>query len=188
MLFRSDSLLGEMRPDIYTYTTLLNIALRSQHQPAIDHAMSLLQNSGEKPTFITYLCMMRHRHRREGLNGAREILSTLHPDDVKCDGITAFLDCAGSDGELSIIQNIYTTLRRNVEAYDDGTYGPPESSNSASKRAKGPVTSSPKAPEEYVSVEGIHGAHLTSWKSADGEEHLFVSRDAVFSPPKPIRC
>lgn len=28
---------------------------------------------------------------------------------------------------------------------------------------------------------------MTSWKSAHGEEHLFVSRDAVFAPPKAIR-
>ncbi|KAI7753920.1 hypothetical protein M8C21_033119, partial [Ambrosia artemisiifolia] len=33
----------------------------------------------------------------------------------------------------------------------------------------------------------LYGAHVTSWKNEQGEELLFVSSKATFSPPKPIR-
>ncbi|KAL3148704.1 hypothetical protein ABBQ38_014117 [Trebouxia sp. C0009 RCD-2024] len=33
----------------------------------------------------------------------------------------------------------------------------------------------------------LHGAHLTSWKNNNGEEQIFVSKQAVFKPPKAIR-
>ncbi|KAI7753917.1 hypothetical protein M8C21_033116 [Ambrosia artemisiifolia] len=33
----------------------------------------------------------------------------------------------------------------------------------------------------------MYGAHVTSWKNDQGEELLFLSNKAIFSPPKPIR-
>jgi len=33
----------------------------------------------------------------------------------------------------------------------------------------------------------LHGAHLTSWKTANGQEQIFLSEQAVFNPPKAIR-
>lgn len=33
----------------------------------------------------------------------------------------------------------------------------------------------------------LHGAHVTSWTSPSGKELLFVSKDAIFKPPKAIR-
>lgn len=33
----------------------------------------------------------------------------------------------------------------------------------------------------------LHGAHLTSWKNDSGQEQIFVSKLAVFKPPKAIR-
>ena len=33
----------------------------------------------------------------------------------------------------------------------------------------------------------LHGAHLTSWVTGDGQEQIFLSRQAVFAPPKAIR-
>lgn len=33
----------------------------------------------------------------------------------------------------------------------------------------------------------LHGAHVTSWKSNKGEELLFMSNKAIYSPPKAIR-
>lgn len=33
----------------------------------------------------------------------------------------------------------------------------------------------------------LHGAHLTSWKTASGQEQIFLSKEAVFKPPKAIR-
>ena len=33
----------------------------------------------------------------------------------------------------------------------------------------------------------LHGAHVTSWTSPTGKEILFVSKDAIFKPPKAIR-
>lgn len=33
----------------------------------------------------------------------------------------------------------------------------------------------------------LHGAHVTSWKDNSGQEQIFVSKQAVFKPPKAIR-
>ncbi|KAF5804800.1 putative glucose-6-phosphate 1-epimerase [Helianthus annuus] len=33
----------------------------------------------------------------------------------------------------------------------------------------------------------LYGAHVTSWKNEQGEELIFLSSKAIFSPPKPIR-
>ncbi|GMH41579.1 hypothetical protein BSKO_09489 [Bryopsis sp. KO-2023] len=33
----------------------------------------------------------------------------------------------------------------------------------------------------------LHGGHLTSWKTAAGDELLFVSKEAIYKPPKAIR-
>ena len=33
----------------------------------------------------------------------------------------------------------------------------------------------------------LHGGHVTSWKTASGEELFFLSRESVFAPGKPIR-
>lgn len=47
--------------------------------------------------------------------------------------------------------------------------------------------------QSLVSMQGetaevfLHGAHVTSWKSASGQERLFVSKQALFQPPKAIR-
>ena len=30
----------------------------------------------------------------------------------------------------------------------------------------------------------LHGAHLTSWTTANGHEQIFLSKKAVFKPPK----
>ncbi|KAL5527781.1 hypothetical protein ACEPAG_6582 [Sanghuangporus baumii] len=117
------SLLKQVEPDIYTYTSLLNIALRTEHQPAIEHAMKLLRESGKEPTRITHLCMIRYRYKYGGLIGVRALLSSLKPEDIGVDGVTAYMACAGNDGYLDVVRNIYDALRRNVEAHEDGTYG-----------------------------------------------------------------
>lgn len=33
----------------------------------------------------------------------------------------------------------------------------------------------------------LHGAHVTSWRSPQGADYLFLSKKAIFKPPKPIR-
>ncbi len=39
----------------------------------------------------------------------------------------------------------------------------------------------------YTAEIYTHGAHLTSWKTPNGEENIFVSKDAIFNPPTAIR-
>ena len=41
--------------------------------------------------------------------------------------------------------------------------------------------------QESSATVYLNGAHVTSWKTAYGEERLFVSRQAIFKPPKAIR-
>ncbi|KAK9916170.1 hypothetical protein WJX75_009639 [Coccomyxa subellipsoidea] len=44
-----------------------------------------------------------------------------------------------------------------------------------------------KSPEGTTAEVFVHGAHVTSWKTTTGEEVLFVSKQAVYKPPKAIR-
>ncbi|KAK9838368.1 hypothetical protein WJX81_007536 [Elliptochloris bilobata] len=44
-----------------------------------------------------------------------------------------------------------------------------------------------KGPQGASAEVYLHGAHVTSWKSSAGEELIFVSKKAVFKPPKAIR-
>ncbi|KAL5530033.1 hypothetical protein ACEPAF_6290 [Sanghuangporus sanghuang] len=156
-----DPLLKEIEPDIYTYTSLLNIALRTEHQPAIEHAMKLLRESGKESTRITHLCMIRYRYRYGGLVGVRALLSSLKPEDIGADGVTAYMACAGNDGYLDIVQNVYNALRRNVEAHEDGTYGPLAISSQHSEGSDSFETpavndgNSYTDTEKYMLVEGI---------------------------------
>mmetsp|Transcript_11373 Transcript_11373/g.15488 ORF Transcript_11373/g.15488 Transcript_11373/m.15488 type:complete len:287 (-) Transcript_11373:130-990(-) len=39
----------------------------------------------------------------------------------------------------------------------------------------------------YIAEVYTHGAHVVSWKTAEGEDLLFLSEKALFQPPKPIR-
>lgn len=122
------SLLQYIEPDIITHSTLLDIALRSEHQPAIDHATKQLNASTFKPTRVTRLSTLRQCYRQDGLAGVREALSVLDPEDVGEDGITSFLNCAGIDGDLAAIRNIYSALREHFRKNDDGTFSPLRSS------------------------------------------------------------
>lgn len=44
-----------------------------------------------------------------------------------------------------------------------------------------------RSPGGFTAQVYTHGAHLTSWKTPSGEEQLFLSSQAVFSPPTAIR-
>lgn len=103
-------------PDIYTYTTLLNIAVKCKHKPAIDHATNMLKAAQLEPTRITYLCTLPFRFREEGLLGIRSLMSTLimRGHEVGIDGINAYITCAGKDGRVDIVKNLYKALRQNL--------------------------------------------------------------------------
>ncbi|KAJ7591400.1 hypothetical protein C8J56DRAFT_561932 [Mycena floridula] len=67
--FPSQSIL----PDIFTYTTLINIASKTLHAPALSHSYSLLQSSGVTPNRVTPSCPVEifRRHwtnRRSSVN------------------------------------------------------------------------------------------------------------------------
>lgn len=44
-----------------------------------------------------------------------------------------------------------------------------------------------RSPEGYTAQVYTHGAHVTSWKTPAGEEQIFVSEHAIFTPPTAIR-
>lgn len=102
-------------PDIYTYTTLLNIAVKSKHKPAIEHAANLLKSKQAQPTRVTHLSTLPYRFREEGLLGIRSLLSTLYDEGygIDIDGINAYITCAGKEGRIDIVQNLYMVLRQN---------------------------------------------------------------------------
>ncbi|THH06800.1 hypothetical protein EW145_g3835 [Phellinidium pouzarii] len=144
------------KPSIYTFTTLLSIAVRTDHRPAIEHAMEMLRMSRLKPTRITHLCTIRFHLRTEGLPGVRRVMSILVKEghEVGIDGVTTFLYCAGLEGQVEVVQKVYAALRQNLRAVKDVSARIDKRDNSAvsgmemSHRATRSI-------EHTITVEGV---------------------------------
>ncbi|KAH8118542.1 hypothetical protein DFH11DRAFT_1479179, partial [Phellopilus nigrolimitatus] len=139
-------------PDIHTYTTLLNIAVKTGHAPAITHATQLLRSSSTTPTRVTHLCTIPFRQKSEGLAGVRDVLSTLEREglDIGIDGLNAFLQSAGQKGQTDAVLNVYNALRRNLQEKSSAVAEAGKESGAESFTGR-----TVKDTEDVVSVEGI---------------------------------
>ncbi|KAI0069978.1 hypothetical protein K474DRAFT_946774 [Panus rudis PR-1116 ss-1] len=75
----------ERVPDIVTFTTLLDIAARSLHEPTLNRALRIFRQSGLTPNRITYLTLMRYYARRPELSGIRACISQLSNQGIELD-------------------------------------------------------------------------------------------------------
>lgn len=119
----SDELEGErwrmepVEPDIYTYTTLLNIAARTNDMRCVRHARALLERSGIPPNRFTHLALTKYFTRTNQPAAVRSTLLKIEQQDLELglDGINACLLAYSYNDRLDIVMMIYRLLRHNTD-------------------------------------------------------------------------
>ncbi|KAG6879500.1 hypothetical protein C0992_001996 [Termitomyces sp. T32_za158] len=112
-----DEVLTEsVEPDIYTYTTLLGIAARTQDQRCLRHAKSLLERSGIPPNRFTHLALIPYFSATSQPGAVRSTLLMLERErmELGLDGINALLWAYSKSRRLDIVTMIYRLLKHNL--------------------------------------------------------------------------
>lgn len=109
------------KPNIYTYTTLLSIAIRTGVPENVEHAYSLLRDSKLQQDRIARLSIIPYYIRNRNLKAVRAIVKTFGEahEDIGIDGINAYMWAFGRHGMLEEVEEIYQALRSNLVSVDD---------------------------------------------------------------------
>lgn len=107
---------GPIVPDIYTYSTLINIAARTLHGPSVHQASSLLQASGLPPNRITHLSLLRYFTKTKHMSGIRATLLKMRQQghELGLDGLNACIWAYSHNERSDMVMKIYRLLRHNV--------------------------------------------------------------------------
>ncbi|KAL6309574.1 hypothetical protein BKA93DRAFT_697993, partial [Sparassis latifolia] len=111
----------EVRPDIITFTTLMNIAGRTLQENALRRASSMLEASGLAPNRITHLALIRYYTRKNQLSGVRTTLSRMRDEgfELGIDGLNACIWAYARNGRLDVSSAVYRILLHRVAPEDD---------------------------------------------------------------------
>lgn len=112
--------LQPVKPDIYSFTVLLNIAALSYSQTSVQTASQLLETSQASPTRITHLSLMKHFAKDGDLDSISLTLLKLHQQghELGLDGINATLHAFSYVGRLATARKVYRVLRHALPAVD----------------------------------------------------------------------
>ncbi|KAL4241504.1 hypothetical protein ABKN59_000394 [Abortiporus biennis] len=101
-------------PDIFTYTTLVDIAGLTLHEPTFRHAMNLLYASGMKPNRITLLSMLRYYTRTGSIDGIRSTIAQFQIAgfDWGLDGINSCIWAFAKNNRIRVATAIFTVLKQ----------------------------------------------------------------------------
>ncbi len=104
------------KPDIVTYTTLLNHATKTLHGPALHHATRLLTTSGISPNRITQLCLLSYHTTVKSLPGVRKVLATMQRENMELgiDGVNSCIWAYAHNRQLAMVTAIYRVLRHSL--------------------------------------------------------------------------
>lgn len=110
-----------VRPDIVTYTTLLNIAGRTLDRAALRHATGILEASGLSPNRITYLATIRHFTRKNELMSVRATLLKMREQGFKLylDEVNACVWAYARNGRIDVAALMYRILRHRLFPEDE---------------------------------------------------------------------
>ncbi|PVG01022.1 hypothetical protein CPB86DRAFT_753697 [Serendipita vermifera] len=108
------------RPDLYTYTTLLYIAIRTGVQQNVEHAYSLLKSSNLRLDRVSRLAIIPYYIHNKHLVAIRRLAREFmqEKEDIGIDGINAYLWAHGKYGKLEAVEDIYRALRANIPPGD----------------------------------------------------------------------
>lgn len=142
--------------DIYTYTTLINIAARTLSGKAVKHAAELLQTSGLPPNRITHLSLLKYFTATRQMSGVRSTLHKLRQQGLELglDGANACMMAYSYNDHVDVVMKIYRVLRHNVspEAYIG-----PDDAESAARQLEEECINIPKqmVPNEITYVQMV---------------------------------
>ena len=107
-------------PDIYTYTTLIDIAARTGHPSLLHRATTLLKEAGLSPNRITHLALLKFFTARKQLSGIRTTLARMREQnlDIGVDELNACMWAYGQSSRVDIVIMIYRALRHNMVPED----------------------------------------------------------------------
>jgi pentatricopeptide repeat protein len=103
--------------DIYTYTTLLSIAARTQSPELLRHAARLLEHSQLPPTRVTELSVIPYLARSGEYLAVKTVIENVHAKglEVGIDGLNALMWAYASNGAFAYPLGIYRALRSHVQ-------------------------------------------------------------------------
>ncbi|KAM6495670.1 hypothetical protein JOM56_008376 [Amanita muscaria] len=112
-----------VKPDIYTYCSLLNVAVSTRQSQAVRRAIALLNASKIPPNRITFLTLLKHYSTTRHMSGVRSTVLKMREQgfELGLDGINACLWTYGWNGRLDIVTTIYRLLRYNASSEQEGT-------------------------------------------------------------------
>jgi hypothetical protein len=172
-------------PDIYTYTTLLSIAIRTGVAENVDHAYSLLQDSNLQQDRIARLAIIPYYIRNRNLKAIRAIAHefTRRNEDIGIDGINAYTWAFGRHGHLDVVEEIYQALRSNLSLAavgDESSERVPPTTIDGCKVAVEP-TSIVERQMFKTSVDATY-PFLEEWYSSISDVDNLVFEFATFNP------
>ncbi|KAJ3566963.1 hypothetical protein NP233_g6662 [Leucocoprinus birnbaumii] len=105
-----------VQPDIHTYTTLIDIAARTNHPPLIHRATTLLKEAKLAPSRITHLALLKYFTANNQLSGVRSTLARMTEQNlaIGVDGLNACMWAYGNNHRVDLTMMIYRILRHNM--------------------------------------------------------------------------
>ncbi|KXN86301.1 hypothetical protein AN958_10163 [Leucoagaricus sp. SymC.cos] len=105
-----------VEPDIHTYTTLINIAARTNHSPTLHRATTLLKQAKLLPNRITHLSLLKYFTAKKQLSGIRSTLARMREQnlDIGVDGLNACMWAYSHNNRIDLVMMIYRVLRHNI--------------------------------------------------------------------------
>ncbi|KAG5654637.1 hypothetical protein H0H81_009885 [Sphagnurus paluster] len=104
-----------VEPDLYTYTTLLDIAARTGDARCLRHARVLLERSGIPPNRVTHLALTKYFMATKQPAAVRATWLRLEEQghELGLDGVNACLVAYSYDNRLDVVMMVYRLLRHN---------------------------------------------------------------------------
>lgn len=110
-----------VKPDIVTYTTLLNIAGRTLNPATVRHAMSVLEESGLPHSRLFHLALIRYFTRKNDLVGVRTTILRMKEQgfELGLDGINACIWAYARNGHVDVASTMYRILKYRIAPDED---------------------------------------------------------------------
>ncbi|KZT27035.1 hypothetical protein NEOLEDRAFT_1061770 [Neolentinus lepideus HHB14362 ss-1] len=107
---------AKITPDVYSYTTLLNIAARSKDPRVLRHAFKLFRQSKIAPNRVTHLVLLRYFTHKNDSEAIRHTMLLLQEQHIPLDiaALNAIIWAFARNGRLEIAWNIYRVLRHHL--------------------------------------------------------------------------
>jgi hypothetical protein len=188
-----------VQPDIYTYTTLIDIAARTEHSSIIHRAIMLLKQAKLPPNRITHLSLLKYFTAKKQLLGIRATLTRMQEQNLEIglDGLNACMWAYGHLRRVDVVMMIYRLLRHNIVPEEPDGHDDITSVQEQLRVEEGIVVASDLRPNEItftlmIQTMSYHGNLLAALNvfldmlSTPNTDHGPVSDESGDLPPAPF--